>query len=128
MNGKERGFSLVMAVFLMVVVALLGAYMVTIGTTQQQVSTLSILGARTFAAAESGMEWGVAEVIGGSACFGSPANFTLSGGAADGYAIVATCDSPGTDMFRIAVTATRGSVGSADYSRRSIRATVTTAP
>lgn len=135
MNRRCQGFSLVMAIFLLVVVASLGAYMVTIGSTQRQTSTLSVLGARAFAAAESGMEWGVAQVISTDACFASPSNFTLNGGMASGYGISATCSATNHTegasafkVFRVTVTAARGTVGSADYVERTIRASVTTAP
>lgn len=135
MNAARAGFSLVTAIFLLVVVATLGAYMATIGATQQQTSTLSILGARTLAAADSGIEWGIAQVLVADACFASPSTFALSGGAADGYAIRATCsETPITEgavsfkVFGINVTASRGAVGSADYVARNMRATVTTAP
>ena len=135
MRDPQKGFSLVTAVFLLVVVATLGVYMVTLGTTQQQTSTLSILSARAFAAVESGIEWGVAQVVAGNACFGSPASFSLSGGAAAGYDIVATCSetshTEGTTtfkVFQVGATATRGSVGNDDFTERAMRATVTTAP
>jgi MSHA biogenesis protein MshP len=135
MKTIHAGFSLVTAIFLLVVVATLGAYMVTIGSTQQQTSTLSILGARTLAAADSGVEWGVAQVIAGNACFASPASFTLAGGAASGFGVTATCamtshteGATAFNVFRINVTAARGTVGSADYTRRTIRTTVTMAP
>jgi MSHA biogenesis protein MshP len=135
MKTRERGFSLVTAVFLMVIVASLGAYMVTIGTTQQQTSTLSILEGRAFAAAESGVEWGIAQVLSADACFGSPVTFSLTGGAAADYSISATCASTSHiegaatfNVFRIGVTASRGVVGNSDYVQRSMRAVVTTAP
>jgi MSHA biogenesis protein MshP len=135
MKTARAGFSMVTAIFLLVIVATLGAYMATIGSTQQQTSTLSILGARTLAAAESGVEWAVAQVIAGNACFASPSSFTLNGGAASGLDITATCSATnhteGTtvfNVFRINVTASRGPVGSPDYTRRTIRTTVTTAP
>lgn len=135
MNLRRNGFSLVTAIFLLVVVASLAAYMVTIGSTQQQTSVLSILGARTLAAAESGVEWGVADVVTDDACFSSPTSFTLSGGASSGYAITATCTqtshTEGTttfNVFQVSATASRGAVGSADFTQRTMRATITTAP
>jgi len=135
MNARRRGFSLVTAIFLLVVVAGLAAYMVTLGSTQQQTSMLSILGARTLAATESGLEWGVQRVVTTDACFGSPASFTLSGGSAAGYAVVATCaETSHTEgastfkVFQLGATASRGGAGSADFTQRTMRATITTAP
>lgn len=135
MKPRAHGFSLVSVVFLLVVVAVLAAYMVTIGSTQRQTSTLSVLSARALAAAESGIEWGLASVIAGNACFASPATFTLSGGSLDGYSVRATCSATahleGTvnyNVFRLNVTASRGTPGSADYVSRTIRSSVTPAP
>jgi len=119
----------------LLVVAALGTFMVTIGTTQQQTSLLSILSSRALYAADSGMEWAIAMVLNADACFGSPATFTLTGGATDGYAVTCTCsagtytEGPQTyNVFTLAATATQGNIGSPDYVQRSVRASVTTAP
>lgn len=135
MNAVERGFSLITAIFLLVVVATIGTYMLTIGSTQQQTSTLSVLSSRALHAADSGMEWAIATVLSTDACFGSPTTFILGGGAASGYSVTGTCaassysEGPDTyNVFSLVTTATRGSVSSADYVRRSVRATVTSAP
>lgn len=132
----SKGFTLVTAIFLLVVVALLGTYMATIGTTQQMTSTLSLLGTRAVFAAESGMQWSEAYVLKNNACF-SPAttSFTLSGGAANGYSITATCSSKSAteggdtyNVFKLTSKAVRGAVGTPDYVERKLQATVTTAP
>jgi MSHA biogenesis protein MshP len=135
MKRNCRGFSLIAAVFLLVVVALLGTYMVTIGTTQQMTATLSLLSSRAVFAAESGMQWSEAYVLKNNSCFGTPDNFSLSGGAAGGYTVTATCSSvsatEGTDtynVFKLTATAMHGTLGSPDYVQRKLRATVTTAP
>ncbi|MBI2994809.1 MAG: pilus assembly protein MshP [Gammaproteobacteria bacterium] len=135
MKLRERGFSLVTAIFLLVVVAAIGTFMVTIGTTQQQTSLLSVLSSRALYAADSGMEWAIATVLNTDACFGSPTTFTLGGGAASGYSVTGTCavsshtEGPDTyNVFSLSATASLGSAGSPEYIRRSVRATVTTAP
>ena len=135
MKARSGGFTLVSVIFLLVVVATLGAFMVSIGTTQRETSTLSVLSGRALAAAESGIEWAVHSVLTSDACFASPATFTLSGGAAAGYSVTATCSATshveGADtynVFRLAVTASRGSPGSIGHVSRTIRASVTSAP
>lgn len=135
MSAGQKGFSLVTAIFLLVVVATLGTYMVSIGTTQRQTSTLSVLGSRAVYAADSGMEWAIQNVLSNDACFSSPTTFSLSGGAASGYSISASCTvtshSEGADtynVFRLTSTASRGSLGSPDFIQRSVRASVTAAP
>ncbi len=53
----QKGFSLVTAIFLLVVLGGLGAMMVTFFTAQQQSSALDVLGSRAYQAARTGVEW-----------------------------------------------------------------------
>lgn len=55
--SSERGFSLVSAIFLLVVIAALGTFAVTLSTTQHQSQTMDIMGARAYQAALAGVEW-----------------------------------------------------------------------
>lgn len=59
----QRGFSLVTAIFLLVVLAGLGAAMLTFSTAQQQSSTLDILGSRAYQASRAGIEWAAYQVV-----------------------------------------------------------------
>lgn len=135
MKRQMTGFSLIAAVFLLVVVALLGTYMITIGTTQRMTSTLSLLSTRAIFAADSGMQWAIEYVLKNNACFGSPSSFALSGGAAGGYTVTATCTSVSAteggdtyNVFKLSSHASSGILGSPDYVQRSLQATVSTAP
>jgi MSHA biogenesis protein MshP len=58
----ERGFSLISAIFLLVVIAALAAFSVTLSTTQQQSAALDALGGRAYQAARAGMEWGTFQI------------------------------------------------------------------
>lgn len=65
----QRGFSLVTAIFLLVVMSALGAMMVTFFGAQQQSSALDALGSRAYQAAHAGVEWamlGVAQTAPGT--------------------------------------------------------------
>lgn len=64
MKGRspQQGFSLVTAIFLVVVLSLLGSMMVTFFTVQQQSAALDVLGARAYQASRAGIEWGMFEV------------------------------------------------------------------
>lgn len=53
----QRGFSLVSAIFLLVVLAGLGAVMVTFSTAQHQGLAMDVLGSRAYQAANAGVEW-----------------------------------------------------------------------
>lgn len=57
MNKAQRGFSLVSAIFLLVVLAVLGGAMVTFSTTQNQTQAMDAMGSRAYEAANAGIEW-----------------------------------------------------------------------
>ncbi len=53
----QRGFSLISAIFLLVVIAALGVFAVTLSTTQNQTQTMDVMGSRAYQAALTGVEW-----------------------------------------------------------------------
>ena len=55
---RQYGFSLPAAIFLLVVLALMGAVIVTVTGLQQSSQQLDVLGARAYQAARAGIEWG----------------------------------------------------------------------
>lgn len=136
MKRKNNGFSLITAIFILVIVASLAVFMVTIGSIQQQTSVLSILSTRALFAADSGMQWAVRTVLTDGNCSAFPAGYTLSGGATGGYQISASCaatphtEAPGPpyNVYRLSVTASLGNLGAADYVSRTVVAKVTNAP
>lgn len=82
-SRRMRGFSLVTAIFLLVVLAGLGAVMVNVFTLQQHESALDVQGVRAEQAARAGIEWGVyRQLIDGqcnpSVSFALPAGTSLS--------------------------------------------------
>lgn len=86
----QRGFSLVSAIFLLVVLAGLGVAILNVSTVQHTASALDLLGARAYQAARAGVEWGLYRhrVAAGAYCsnaatpdmqtFALPAGTTLS--------------------------------------------------
>lgn len=137
---KQRGFSLVSAIFLLVVLASLGAYMVTLSGVQQVTTSQSVQAARTYFAAKAGLEWGVhwATSPGADAgdptlgqCAASTGPFTLTGAGFEGVSVAVTCASTniyaGNDDYRVFTlvsTATFGALGSPDYVERRLQAIV----
>ncbi len=84
--GKQGGLTIVSAIFLLVVLGVLGSYMVTMGSVQHVTSGISIQGARAHAAAVSGIDWAVYDIRNNAAanlnCNGPPGSepaFTLFG-------------------------------------------------
>ena len=59
----ERGFSIVTAIFLVVVLGLLAAFIVAVTGMQVSSHQLDILGTRAYQAARAGIEWGAYRVL-----------------------------------------------------------------
>lgn len=62
-HKRQRGFTIVAAIFLLVVLGVLGAFIVTVSTTQHAGAALDVQGTETYRAARSGIEWGVYNVL-----------------------------------------------------------------
>ena len=71
-TGRMRGFSLVTAIFLLVVLAALAAVMVNISTFQQTESAMDVQGVRAEQAARAGLEWGLQRQISAGLSAGAP--------------------------------------------------------
>jgi MSHA biogenesis protein MshP len=59
----QRGFTIVSAIFILVVLAALGAAILTVSTSQQIGSALDVQGSRAYHAARAGLEWGLYKVL-----------------------------------------------------------------
>lgn len=68
-RGLAGGFSIVSALFLLIVLASLGAFIVNISTTQSTTMAQDVQGSRAYHAAQAGLEWGLYGVL-------DPANVT----------------------------------------------------
>jgi MSHA biogenesis protein MshP len=63
LRSAQRGFSIVTAIFLVVVLALLGVFIVSVTGLQLSGQQLDIQGARAYQAARAGIEWAAYEVL-----------------------------------------------------------------
>ena len=129
-HPAQRGFAIVAAIFLVVVLAALGAFMLTFSSVQHITSAQDVQGTRAYQAARTGIEWGAYQVLQNSSC---PAPTSLTaGGTQAGFSIVVQCNSfPSTteggntvNMYQIISTASQGTVGSATYVERQLQATI----
>lgn len=124
-SNPQDGFAIVSAIFLLVVLAALGAFMLTLSTTQQMTSAQDIQGSRAYWATKAGIQWAVASIKTAGACPPSPSSLTL-----DGFSVAVTCDSKtyteGTDsktIYWVGSTATAGgAVGGVGYTERVVNA------
>ena len=60
---RQGGFSIVTAIFLIVVLGLLGVFIVAVVGLQQQSQALDVQGVRAYQAARAGIEWGAFQVL-----------------------------------------------------------------
>jgi MSHA biogenesis protein MshP len=89
----QRGFTLVSAVFLIVVLASLSAYLVNLRLYQEASGTLDTLGTRAYAAARSGVEWAAYNSLRNSTCAAST-SLALAG-TLSGFTVTVTCNTAG---------------------------------
>jgi MSHA biogenesis protein MshP len=80
---RIRGFTIVSAIFILVVLAALGAFIVNISTNQQIGSALDVQGERAYHAARAGVEWGVYKVQSSTLGVDNGYNFTYDCPASD---------------------------------------------
>jgi MSHA biogenesis protein MshP len=102
---RQRGFSIVAAIFLLLVLALLGAVVVSVIGIQQASSQLDLLGVRAYHSARAGMEWGARSVLDpdntlnpGScspvvmpSCPASPTNLNTLAASLSSFTVTVTC-------------------------------------
>ncbi len=69
--SPKNGYTLVQAIFVIVVLSMLGAAMVKMFRVQTQTTSLSHQGIRAYYAAKSALEWGKNKTIHNSTCFPS---------------------------------------------------------
>ena len=60
---RQRGFSLITGLFLLIILALLGVFIVAVFGLQQSAQALDVSGTRAYAAARAGIEWGLMQVL-----------------------------------------------------------------
>lgn len=125
----QRGFSLIAAVFLIVVLAALATFAVRIAVTQQETQNLSLLEIQAQAAAQSGIEYGANRALRYGKCQSS-VSLTPAGSGLKGFAVVVQCTPtfhiPGKTSYALISTATRGVYGRADFVARQLSRTATT--
>ena len=131
----QRGFSLISAIFLLVVIAALGTFAVTLSTGQQQSAAMDVMGARAYHAARAGIEWGAYQVLrNGGACAAHTIAAGSLGGTLSGYTVDVTCTpnaynevnaNGGTvTVYDLTSRAYQGAAGAPNYIERQIRVSI----
>jgi MSHA biogenesis protein MshP len=131
---KQQGFLLPAAIFILVILAALGAYALNITSVQQSTSLQDTQGTRAYQAARTGVEWAAYQVLnpGSTALVNCPASPSVLN--IDNFAVTVTCSrstnyfEQGTDhtiaMYDISATARVGTAGTLNYIERQIQLTV----
>lgn len=63
MNRLQQGFSIITAIFLLVVLSFLGIAMVSFSTSQHQSAAMDVMGSRAYQAARGGIDWMAFHVV-----------------------------------------------------------------
>jgi len=129
MRAAQQGFAAIAAIFLVVVLAGLGGFMVTISNTAQLNSAKDIQGTRAYWAARAGLEWG----LGAANAVALPVNITNSTCSStlsiEGFSVNVSCTRAayleGDPRYLIKITAVAsagGAPGGIGYVERSVSA------
>ncbi len=141
----QHGFSLVSAIFLLVILTALGVFMLSISTMQHTVSTQDLQGSHAYQAAKTGLEWGAYQIM-------NPENNNPAAGGVPRYVCVPTtvlpamagslskfkvtvdCNSNAdfneggniVRVYQLTSTASFGTAGSPNYIERKLTASINT--
>ena len=133
------------AIFLLVILAALGVFMLSISTMQQTTSVQDMQGSHAYQAAKTGLEWGAYQVMnpeninpstGGVAryvCAGTPTVLPAFGGSLAKFTVTVGCSSVDFDeggnkvrVYQLTSTASFGVAGSTSYIERRLSASINT--
>ena len=120
----QSGFAIVSAIFLLVALAALGAFMVTFSNTQHLTSAQDIQGSRAYWAAKGGVQWAAGWIVANDAC--PPVQPVF----ADGFVVSVICTpnqyvegvTPRNIYWIRATATTGGAVGSITFVEREVQA------
>lgn len=135
MKKLQQGFSIITAIFLLVVLAFLGVAMVAFSTAQNQSSAMDVLGARAYQAARAGIEWSAYQVwispVSATAPTTSCPNTFMAGtasalgGSLAPFTVTVTCNAtPHVEntstiwVYDVSSVAAMGTLGGTDYVER----------
>lgn len=128
---NQRGFSIVMAIFILVVLGLLGGYMVRMSGVQLGTFNDAYLGAKAYQAARAGIQWSIARINNGGACADINAQSAMNFDGLSGLTVRLSCsnqsyseanDNP--SIYRLNALSQYGSYTNPDYVAREIEVTI----
>lgn len=127
---KIRGFSVIGAVFILVILALVGGFSLNLSTRMAASTTLSTDGIRAYYAAKSGLEWGIYQVVNTPASCPATTTLNFSQQGLNHFSTVVSCTAtPVTEsgttfnLFYLTAVASRGISTDYDYVTRTLSVT-----
>ncbi len=140
-NNKQHGFTLVMAIFILVVLALVGGYMVRLSGVEHTTTSDALQNARAYQAAKAGINWAAATISNDTATnqagcdtVNAKAVSPLALAALPGFTVTVTCklsgDKPYLEgsnkvyVYSITTLSEFGDYSGADYISRKIEASL----
>ncbi len=127
----QQGFSIVMAIFILVVLGLLGGYMLRASGVQWGTANQVLSGARAYQAARAGLEWAAARINGGGSCADVNAQASMTFNGLAGFSVRLTCSSQSYSeadqnptVYRINALCQFGQYAGSDYVARELELTL----
>jgi MSHA biogenesis protein MshP len=128
-RSRQRGVSLVAAVFLLVALAGLGAFAVRLGVLQQGTVTSALRAAQAHHAARAGIAWAAHRAVNAGWC--ATATLNLTQGGTSGFDVAVQCAETShveggatISVYVITVLAEAGAYGTPDYVSRRLEAKI----
>ena len=91
---RQKGIALATAIFLIVVLAALGAFLLTVSNLQQTSSALDLQGSKAYQAARAGIEWGAFQALRNGNCAAASATTSfVAGGTLGDFTVTVGCTS-----------------------------------
>ncbi len=122
---------MVTAIFILVVLGLLGGYMLKFSALQHRTFDEALQGAKAYQAAKAGIEWAIARVNNGGACADIGAQTAMTFNGLEGFSVGLSCSSASyseatTNMvvYRINALSQFGDYADSDYVAREIEVSI----
>lgn len=135
LHARQRGMSLTVAIFVVVVIASLAAYAVTTRTAVNESANLQLQSDRALAAARAGTEWGAYRALVQGSCVTGPTVVNLNQAALRGFRVEVRCAAQlhnegalNYTVYDIDSFAQWSSFGASNYASRRAFTRVTNAP
>lgn len=99
---RQAGFTLAVGIFLLVILAALGAFVLSVSSSQHIGAAWDVLGVRAYHTARAGIEWGAYEAMRNARCSGR-SSFSPGGTLTEFTVTVQATAAPAADELGVAV-------------------------